>query len=115
MFLWLVVGRSFFFLLLALLCGAPCLWTLWRAARANWLARHGQSAAGAVTRITTRRGATPSTTVYRVFYSFQDQQGRPFTGKLCSTRATNWMFYDGKPVEVRYAPRDPRRNTLTSI
>ncbi|WP_231112236.1 hypothetical protein, partial [Mycobacterium avium] len=45
----------------------------------------------------------------------RNEQGRPFTGKLSSTRATNWIFYDGKPVEVRYAPRNPRRNTLTSI
>ncbi|ETZ58394.1 hypothetical protein L841_4782 [Mycobacterium sp. MAC_080597_8934] len=44
-----------------------------------------------------------------------NEQGRPFTGTLSSTRATNWMFYDDKPVEVRYAPRNPRRNTLTSI
>jgi hypothetical protein len=114
-FLWLTFDRNALFVVLTLASGIPCALAVWRAWREAWLARHGERAAGTVTKITTHRGATPIITVYRISYAFRDKQGRSVAGKLRSTRPANWMFYKGKPVEVRYDPRKPRRNTLASI
>jgi hypothetical protein len=115
MVLWLSFDESAFFALLIFIFEIPCVGTLWRAWHAAWLGRHGTSASGTVARITTRRGATPAQTVYRISYTFNDGQGRTFNGTLRVTRPHNWMFYDGRPVEVRKGSHHPQRNTLASI
>ena len=112
---WLILDRNVIVGVVLLLVVAACLVSIVRAWREARLGRDGAQAQGEVIDIQAGRGATPIQKVYLVRYRFQDARGQTVTGQLRSHRPTNWMFYDGAPIEVRYDPRHPQRNTLRSI
>lgn len=100
---------------LPLSLGAAAGWALWRSWREAALGRDGVAAAGEAVSIREGRGSSPIITVYRIEYRFCDAEDRPFTGRLRTQKPTRWMFYKGEPLDVRYDPRRPERNTLRHI
>ncbi len=106
---WIVLGVA---AVIPLATAIPTIVACWRGWREARLGRGGAEAVGEVVRIQDRARGRRLIHLYTIDYRFRDGAGQDFQGRLKTRNPRRWAFYDGAPLDVRYDPKRPARNTL---